>query len=51
MYQLMDYPQAQINQIQKIGLFAGNRMGWFTALCSLPFLGYLLFIKKYLLKG
>jgi hypothetical protein len=43
-------PQAQIDQIQKMGLFTGNRMGWFTALCSLPFLGYLLFIKKYLRK-
>jgi hypothetical protein len=51
MYQLMGYPQAQIDQIQKVGLFTGNRMGWFTALCSLPFLGYLLFIKKYLRKS
>ena len=51
MYQLMGYPQAQIDQIQKLGLFAGHRMGWFTALCSLPFLGYLVFIKKYLRKG
>ena len=51
MYQLMGYPQAQIDQIQKMGLFTGNRMGWFTALCSLPFLGYLLFIKKYLHKA
>ncbi len=51
MYQLMGYPQAQIDQIQKMGLFTGNRMSWFTALCSLPFLGYLLFIKKYLRKG
>ena len=51
MYQLQGLPQAQIDQIQKIGLFTGNRMGWFTALCSLPFLGYLLFIKKYLRKS
>jgi hypothetical protein len=51
MYQLQGLPQAQIDQIQKMGLFTGNRMGWFTALCSLPFLGYLLFIKKYLRKG
>jgi hypothetical protein len=48
MYQLLGYPQAQIDQIQKIGLFTGKRMGWFTALCSLPFLGYLFFIKRYL---
>ena len=51
MYHLMGYPQAQIDQIQKMGLFTGNRMGWLTALCSLPFLGYLLFIKKYLRKA
>lgn len=50
MYQLQGLPQAQIDQIQKMGLFTGNRMGWFTALFSLPFLGYLMFIKKYLSK-
>lgn len=48
MYQLQGLPQAQIDQIQKMGLFTGNRLSWLTALCSLPFLGYLLFIKKYL---
>jgi hypothetical protein len=37
--------------MQKMGLFTGHRMGWFTVLCSLPFLGYLLFIKKYLRKN
>lgn len=51
MYQLQGLPQAQIDQIQKMGLFTGNRMSWFTALFTLPFLGYLLFIKKYLRKG
>jgi hypothetical protein len=47
-YQLMGYPQAQIDQIQKTGLLTGHRMGWITVLCSLPLMGYLLFIKKYL---
>jgi hypothetical protein len=51
MYQLQGLPPAQIDQMQKMGLFTGNRMGWFTALFTLPFLGYLLFIKKYLRKG
>jgi hypothetical protein len=51
MYQLQGYPQSQIEQMQKLGLFTGNRMGWFTLLFTLPFLGYLLFIKKYLRKG
>jgi hypothetical protein len=47
MYQLMGYPQAQIDQIQKMGLFTGNNMIWMMALSLLPFLGYLLFIKRY----
>ena len=46
-YQLMGFPQAQIDQIQKTGLLTGNRMGWFTAFSAVPFLGYLLFVKKY----
>jgi hypothetical protein len=50
LYQLQGLPPAQIDQIQKMGLFTGNRMSWFTALFTLPFLGYLLFIKKYLRK-
>ena len=48
MYRLMGYPQAQIDQIQKMGLFTGNRMNWFMSFSMVPFLGYLLFIKKYL---
>jgi hypothetical protein len=51
LYQLQGMPQAQIDQIQKMGLFTGNCLSWFTALFTLPFLGYLLFIKKYLRKG
>jgi hypothetical protein len=51
LYRLQGLPQAQIDQIQKMGLFTGNGLGWFTALFTLPFLGYLLFIKKYLRKG
>ena len=48
MYQLMGYPQAQVDQIQKTGLLTGNRMTWMMTLSMLPFLGYILFIKKYL---
>jgi hypothetical protein len=50
MYHLMGYPQAQIDQIQKTGLLAGNGMSWMMMASTLPFLGYLLFIKKYLHK-
>lgn len=48
MYRLMGYPEAQIQQIQQTGLLVGNRMSWLTSLSVLPFLGYLIFIKKYL---
>ena len=48
MYQLMGYPEAQIQQIQQTGLLEGNRMAWLIALSALPFLGYILFIRKFL---
>ncbi len=48
MYRLMGYAEAQIEQMQKTGLLTGNRMGWMMSLCMLPFLGYLLFIRKFL---
>jgi len=48
MYRLMGYPEAQIEQIQKSGLLIGNRMTWLMAFFMLPFLGYLLFIRKFL---
>jgi hypothetical protein len=48
MYRLMGYPEAQIEQMQKTGLLVGNRMGWLMSLSVLPFLGYLLFVKKFL---
>lgn len=48
MYRLMGYPEVQIEQIQKSGLLVGNRMTWLMACSMLPFLGYLLFIKKFL---
>ena len=50
MYRLMAYPEVQIEQIQKTGLLVGNRMAWMMAFFALPFLGYLVFIKKYLVR-
>jgi hypothetical protein len=47
-YQLMGYPQEQIDQIQKTGLLTGNRMAWMMSFSMVPFLGYIFFIKKYL---
>jgi len=48
MYRLMGYPEAQIEQVQKTGLLIGNRMCWLMSFSVLPFLGYLLFVKKFL---
>lgn len=47
MYQLMGYPQAQIDQMRQMGLLTGNRMAWLMLVSFLPFLGFLLFVKKY----
>ena len=47
MYRLMGYPEAQIEQIQKIGLMTDHHMTWLTMLFMLPFLAYILFVKKY----
>jgi hypothetical protein len=51
MYQLQGLPPAQIDRMQKMGLFTSHRLSWLTALFTLPFLGYLVFIKKYLRKS
>jgi hypothetical protein len=48
MYQLMGYPPAKIDQLQKYSVLTGNNMNWITLFSTLPFLGYLVFIKKYL---
>jgi len=48
MYRLMGYPEAQIEQIKKTGLLAGNAMPVFTICCWFPILGYILFVKKYM---
>jgi len=48
MYRLMGYPEAQVQQMQAIGLFSGHRMVWLTGLSMLPFLIYLLWIKRFL---
>jgi hypothetical protein len=51
MYRLMGYPEVQIEQMQKSGFISGNNMAWVTGCSMLPFLGYLLFVKKYLRGG
>ena len=44
----MNYPKAQLDQIQQSGLLEGSRMSWLMSLSAVPLLGYLLFIKKFL---
>jgi len=48
MYRLMDYSEAQIQQMQKAGFLTGTSMCWMMVLSGLPYLGYLLYIKKFL---
>ncbi len=47
LYRLMDYPEDQIQQMQKLGIFDGHSMAWVTGACLVPFLGYLIFIRRY----
>jgi len=47
LYRLMNFPQAQIDQAQHLGFFAGKGLMWMSLLGCLPFMGYLLFIKRY----
>lgn len=48
-YRLMGYSQAQLEQLQKFTVF-GQHMGWTSSLLMLPFIGYILFIRKYFLR-
>ena len=48
MYSLMNYPPAQLEQIQQSGMLMGNGMIWLMSFSILPFLGYLLYIRKFL---
>jgi hypothetical protein len=51
-YRLMDFPQAELDQMQKSGfLQIGKHMPWLMALFMAPFLGYLIFIKRYMRDG
>jgi hypothetical protein len=50
MYRLMNYPEAQIEQMQNTGLLSGNCMSWLMSFSMLLFLGYLLLIRKFLFR-
>ncbi len=47
MLRLMNYPQAQLDLMQKSGFVTGNWMEWMIPVWMLPWVGYLLFIKKF----
>jgi MFS family permease len=47
MYRMMGYPEKQIEQLQKYSSFMGGHCLLFMSITSLPFLGYLLYVKKY----
>ncbi len=50
-YQLMGYPQTQIDQMQKLGFLTGHNMQWLMGLCLLPMVLYLLGIKRFMRSG
>lgn len=47
MYRLMGYPERQIEQMQRFTYFTGRNMLVFMSISSLPFLGFILYVKKY----
>ncbi len=47
MYQLMGYPEKQIAMIEQLGMFKGNLMAWTCLIFTVPFIAYLLFIRRY----
>jgi hypothetical protein len=48
LYSLMGYSQAQLEQLQKFNFLKGRSMAWLTLAGMTPFLGYLLYIRKFL---
>lgn len=50
LYRLMGMPEEQMAEIQKFNFLKGKAMAWMTLLCTLPFLGYLLYVRKFLRK-
>ncbi|HEY3901515.1 MAG TPA: hypothetical protein VGM54_23090 [Chthoniobacter sp.] len=47
LYTLMGYPQAQIDLIQKYRFMSGQTMAWITLGGMIPFVGYLLYIRRF----
>ncbi len=47
LYQLMGMPEKQIAQIGKFGFLEGHTMAWIMLGCGVPWLAYLLYIRRY----
>jgi hypothetical protein len=50
LYRAMDYPKAQLDQLQKMGVFTGPYIMAMSVLIMLPFLGYLAFVRRYFVR-
>jgi fatty acid desaturase len=47
LYRAGNYPPAIIDQMSKLSFFNGPAFAWLMGLVMLPFLGYLIFIRRY----
>ncbi len=50
LHRLMGTPEQQIAELQKVSFLKGKAMAWMTLICTLPFLGYLVYLRKFLRK-
>ena len=47
LYRLMGYPEQQIEQMQQYSFLTSRSMLFFVSISALPFLGFLLYVKRY----
>jgi hypothetical protein len=50
-YVLMGYSDAELAQLRQFNFFQGKTMSWMTLVSMTPFLGYLLFLRRYFPSG
>ena len=50
-YVLMGYSEAELAQLRQFNFFQGKTMSWMTLVSMTPFLGYLLFLRRYFPSG
>ncbi|HEV2841201.1 MAG TPA: hypothetical protein VGW39_07760 [Chthoniobacterales bacterium] len=50
LYRLMGTPEEQIEQIQKFSFLKGKAMAWMMLIGMAPFLGYLVYVRKFFRK-